>query len=212
MVRTGFGFVCTALWIAVSAFHVSETWPAFTGFKNDQIAEFLATQSADVAFFWIVLGFIWLTTAHFQERADFRRISRKVTDGMREAEAARQQFEAEVRKLKKYETERVRAAQPIWEIQGCIAHKEQHEINLRNTGAAASSIRATWSRELPLVVALSNPVLVDRGQQLTLKVMFQDEPLDNFDVTLEYCDGIRETRKACIAVSEAAVAITHEDC
>ena len=212
MVRTAFGFVSTALWIAVSAFHVSEAWPALATFNADQIADLLAAQSADIAFFWIVLGFIWLTTAHFQERAELRRVIQQLSDGMRENETARQQFEAEAQKLKDYQAQRVRAAQPIWEIQGCIAHREQHEINLRNTGAAASSIRATWRRELPLVVALSNPILVDRGEQLTLKVMFQDEPLDNFDVTLEYCDGIRETRKACIAISEAAVAITHEDC
>jgi hypothetical protein len=211
-VRIAFGVIASALWTAVAAFHVQEAWPAFTELRANQLTDLLARQAAELAFFWLVLGYIWLVTAYFQQRADLRQSVQVIERVAQRAEEAATKAEVESRKIEEYQLERMRAAQPLWQIQGRIAHKEQHEINLLNTGAAASSIRAMWREELPLVVAVSNSTLVNRGEQLTLKVMFRDAPLDQFDVTLEYRDGIRETRRASIAVSETAVAITHEDC
>lgn len=210
-VRIVFGFVATALWIAVAAFHVQEAWPAMAQMKPEQLLDFVARQGAELAFFWLVVGYIWLVTAYFQQQATFRQSAQIMERAARRAEDAAMKAEAESRKIQEHQVKRVRAAQPLWQIQGRIAHKEQHEISLLNTGAPASSIRAMWPEELPLVVAVSNSTLVNRGEHLTLKVMFRDTPLDKFDVTLEYCDGIRETRRACIAVSDAAVAITHQD-
>jgi hypothetical protein len=211
-VRIAFGVIGSALWVAVAAFHVQEAWPGLAELKANQLTDFLARQGAEVAFFWLVLGYIWLVTAYFQQRADLRQTVKLVKQVTERAEQAAIKAEVESRKIQEYQVEHVRSAQPLWQLQGRIAHKEQHEINLLNTGAAASAIRATWREELPLVVAVSNSTLVNRGEQLTLKVMFRDVPLEQFDVTLEYCDGIRETRRACIVVSESAVAITHEDC
>jgi hypothetical protein len=210
-VRIVFGFVATALWIAVAAFHVQEAWPGLADVKPHQLVDFVARQGAELAFFWLVVGYIWLVTAHFQQGAHLRQTVQLIERVAQRAEKAAVRAEAESEKIQQYQVERVRAAQPLWQIQGRIAHKEQHEINLLNTGAAASSIRARWPEELPLVVALSNSTLVNRGEQLTLKVMFREAPLEKFDVTLEYCDGIRETRRACIAVSDSAVAITHQE-
>jgi len=210
-VRIVLAFVATALWLAVAAFHVQDAWPALAAMTPHQLLDFAARQGAELAFFWLVVGYIWLVTAYFQQRAHLRHTV-QLTEGLAQrAENAAMRAEAESEKIEQYQVERVRAAQPLWQIQGRIAHKEQHEINLLNTGAAASSIRATWPEELPLVVAVSNSTLVDRGEQLTLKVMFREAPLEKFDVTLEYCDGIRETRRACIAVSDSAVAITHQE-
>ena len=210
--RIAFGLIGTVLWIAVAAFHVHEAWPGMADLNAAQVSDLLAARGGDLAFFWFVLGYIWLVTAFFQQRADLREHVQLIERAAQDADAAACRIEVESRRFQEYQQARIRAAQPLWEIQGCIAHKEQHEINLLNTGAAASSIRAVWQQELPLVVAVSNSTLVDRGEQLTLKVMFRDEPLEKFDVTLEYRDGIRETRRASIAVSEAAVAITHESC
>jgi hypothetical protein len=211
-VRIAFGLIGSALWTAVAAFHAQEAWPALAELKAGQLTDLLARQGAELAFFWLVLGYIWLVTAYCQQRADLRQSVKLIERVAERAEEAAVKAEVESRKVQEYQVERIRSAQPLWQIQGRIAHKEQHEINLLNTGAAASSIRAMWREELPLVVAVSNSTLVNRGEQLTLKVMFRDAPLEQFDVTLEYFDGIRETRRACIAVTETAVAITHEDC
>ena len=68
-------------------------------------------------------------------------------------------------------------------------------------------LRAVWNRELPIAVLLSNTILVDRGQQLTLKVAFRDAPLAKFDLVLEYSDALDERRRAHIAVSEMTATI-----
>jgi hypothetical protein len=99
----------------------------------------------------------------------------------------------------------------VWEIQGCIAHKQQHEITLLNKGAPASNIRAVWESEMPLVVALSNPTLVNRGEQLTLKIMFVGAPVETFGVRLEYWDALREKRMAHVAVEDVAVTVRHDE-
>jgi hypothetical protein len=211
-VRIAFALIGSALWTAVAAFHVHEAWPALAELKVNQLTDLLARQGAELAFFWLVLGYIWLVTAYFQQRADLRQSVTLIERITERAEEAAAKAEVESRKIQQYQTDHIRSAQPLWQIQGRIAHRDQHEINLLNTGAAASSIRAMWHEELPLVVAVSNSTVVNRGEQLTLKVMFRDAPLEQFDVMLEYRDGIRETRRACIAVSETAVAITHEDC
>jgi hypothetical protein len=205
--RIAFALVGTTLWIAVAVLHVRELLPSPETLKLDQLAGLLADQSAELALFWLVLGYIWLVTAYFQQRTALRDTAKLARQTAEQTQAVSARVEAESRRFQEYQKERVRAAQPVWEIQGCIAHKEQHEINMRNAGAAASSIRATWDRDLPLVVALSNPNLIDRGEQLTLKVMFKEAPLDNFGVTLEYRDALQETRKARIEVSDAAVAV-----
>jgi hypothetical protein len=211
-VRTAIALIVTVLWIAVALIHVRGTWPTLVEFHPEQIRDFVTAQSADLAFFWLVLGYIWLVSAYFQQRTEIQETTKLIQQTARQTEAVSRRVEAESQRFHEYQNERIRAAQPVWEIQGCITHKEQHEINMRNAGAAASNIRATWDRDLPLVVALSNPNLIDRGEQLTLKVMFRDAPLEHFGVTLEYRDALQETRRAHIAVSETVVAVHHPEC
>ena len=85
-VRIAFGVIGSALWAAVAAFHVQEAWPALAEFKANELTDFRARQSAEVAFFWLVLGYIWLVTAYFQQRADLRQSMKVMQEVMKRAE------------------------------------------------------------------------------------------------------------------------------
>lgn len=210
-IRTAIALILTAAWTAIVALQVHETWPPFAQPAQYELRDFLMGNSGQLAFFWLVLGYIWLVAGHFQQRAVLRRNSEIVGGAIKQAEAAVRMLEVESRKLDDYQKSRIRAAQPRWEVQGCIAHKEQHEINLRNVGAAASNINAVWDKNLPIVVVLSNARFVDRGQYLTIKVMFHEPRLDAFDLVLDYCDAVDELRRAHIRVADMAVKIDHQE-
>lgn len=209
--RIAMALLVTIVWTAIAAFHAREIWPAFLRFNVNELWDILGDKGEELAFFWLVLGYLWLATGFFQQRACLRQTSRLARAAAERAEGAVQRVEAESRKLQDYQDSCIRAAQPRWEVQGCIAHKEQHEINLRNVGAAASNISAIWDRERSMAIVLSNPALVDRGQYLSIKVVFGEGLLDEFDFTLAYCDATGEPRTAHLAVSEMAATIEHQE-
>lgn len=209
--RIAIALVLTIVWTAIAAFHVREIWPAFGRLNVEELWGILADKGGELAFFWLALGYLWLVIGYFQQCAGLRENSKLVHAAAERAAAAVRSVEAESKKLQDYQDSRIRAAQPRWEVQGCIAHKEQHEINLRNVGAAASNISAIWDRERSMVIVLSNPALVDRGQYLSIKVVFGEGLLDEFDFTLAYCDATGEPRTAHLAVSEMAATIEHQE-
>jgi hypothetical protein len=205
--RTAIGLIITLAWLAIAALYVHETRLGFPALELNDLGDLFIDYSNELTFFWLVLGYIWLVIGYFQQRAELRQNWRVILKTAEHAETATHKLELESQKFEDYQQSRVRAAQPRWEVQGCIAHKEQHEINIRNVGAPASSLRAVWDRELPIAVVLSNVTVVDRGQQLTIKVVFRGARLEKFDLILEYCDALGEPRRAYIAVAETTVTI-----
>jgi hypothetical protein len=210
--RVALGLAVSALWAGLGAFHLQEMWPTVTRLSAQELTSLVVSRSSELALFWLVLGYVWLAIGYFQQRAESRQAASLAQRASEQAAAVSSQLEAETLRFQSYHEKRVRAAQPVWELQGCIAHKQQHEITLLNKGAPASNIRAMWDSEMPLVVALSNPGLVNRGEQLTLKIMFVGIPVETFNVRLEYCDALREKRMAHVAVEDAAVTVQHEEC
>jgi hypothetical protein len=210
--RISIALAVSALWAALGALYLQEMWPAATRLSAGDLTSLVSARSSEVAFFWLVLGYIWLATGHFQQRADSRKSASLANRALEQAAAVGSRLEAETLRFQNFHDKRVRAAQPVWEIQACIAHKQQHEITLLNKGAPASNIRAVWDSQMPLVVALSNPTLVNRGEQLTLKIMFVGTPAETFSVKLEYCDALREKRMAHVAVEDIAVTVQHDEC
>lgn len=208
--RTAIGLIITIAWFSVAALYLYEVELGLARLEINRLPDLLAENSGELAFFWLVLGYVWLVIGYLQQQAELRQNSSLIWNTAQQAEAAIRRVETESEKFENYQRSRIRAAQPHWEVRGCIAHKEQHEINIRNRGAPASTLRAVWKRELPIAVLLSNTILVDRGQQLTLKVVFRDAPLDKFDFVLEYSDALDEPRRAYIAVSEMAVTIRNQ--
>jgi hypothetical protein len=210
--RIALGVGLSALWAAAAAFYLQDAWPLLTRVSPHQLTSFVSARTSELAFFCLVFGYIWLAIGYFQQRADCRHSAALAQRASEQVEAVSLKVESETLRFQNYHDKRVRAAQPVWELQACIAHKEQHEITLLNKGAPASNIRAIWDSEKPLVVALSNPSLVNRGEQLTLKIMFVGSPLDSFEVSLQYCDAFRERRAAHVIVADAAVTVEHEEC
>ena len=209
--RIAIALALTVVWMSVATLYVRDIWPALAYFDTNEVWRILADKAGELAFFWLVLGYLWLVIGYFEQRADLRENFRLVHTVAERATAALRSVEAESRKLQDYTDSRIRAAQPRWEIQGCIAHKEQHEISLRNVGAAASNISAIWDRKRPMAIVLSNPALVDRGQYLGIKAMFPEERLDEFDFTLAYSDAAGEPRTARLAVSEMQAKIEQQE-
>ena len=209
--RTTIALIITALWFAVAALHAYESWSHLGRWEVAQLNELVFDNSVEVAFFLLVLGYIWLVLGYFQHRAELRQHSTDILRTAERADAALRMLEHEGQKFDAYQQKRIREAQPRWEVQGCIAHKEQHEISLTNAGAMASRIRAIWNQQLPMAVLVSNATVVERGQQLTIKVMFREARLDKFDLTLEYSDALGDLRRARVDVSEATVTIHHEE-
>lgn len=208
--RIALGAVITALWISIGALYLHESWPALSQLETNAIKEILLREGASLAFFWLALGYFWLVIGYFHHRSLIRRNSALLHEAGKEAAAAMQMVETESHKQRHYQLTRVRAAQPRWEVNGCMAHKEQCEINVRNVGAAASNL-SVWKKDLPIVVMLSNTTFVDRGQDLTIKVMFREQALEEFDLALEYCDAAGEQRTAQIKASAVGATIQQEE-
>jgi len=210
-VRLTVGLILTALWFGAAALHMHGSWSSIMQFDAGRTGSLVLEYSGELAFFWLVLGYVWLVSGYFQQRADLRQNALSVRRAVEQAEAMTRKVESEAQRFEAYRESWIRAAQPHWEIQGFIAHREQHDINLRNLGAAASRIRVTCDQKLPLAIVLSNPVLVDRGQPLMIKVLCREARLDSFELALEYCDALGESRKAHIVVSELTVTLRHHE-
>jgi hypothetical protein len=160
--------------------------------------------------FWLAFGYFWLALGYFAHERSIRRNAAAVHKATQEAAAALEVSEVEAQRQRHYHRARVQAAQPRWEVNGCVAHKTQLEISMRNVGAAASKL-SVWKKDLPVAVMLSNATFVDRGQDLTIKVIFTGQGLDVFDVRLEYSDGAGDPRTAEIRVADAAATVQHDE-
>ena len=209
-IRASLGLILTALLVGAAALHVQGAWSTLPHVDIDRIRGLLLDYSGELAFFWLAFGYLWLVSGYYQQRAELRNAALLARRAIEQAELATRMVESQARKFEQYQAIQVRAAQPHWEIQGFIAHREQHDINLRNVGAAASRMRVISDQKLPLAIVLSNPVLVDRGQPLMIKVLCR-ERVERFELVLEYCDALGEQRRAYIAVSEMTVTIRHDE-
>lgn len=210
-VRITLSLILTVLWIGAAALHMQNSWPELTSLDAAGLLVLVDRHSAELAFFWLVLGFLWLASGYFQQKSDLRRTERLIQRAVAQAESATRRVETEAQRFDDYQHDRLRAAQPQWEIQGFITYREQYDISLRNTGAAASKMRVTCDQKLPLAIVVSNAVLVDRGQQLTIKVLAREPQPDTFELKLEYCDALGQGRRAYITVSELTVTIRQEE-
>jgi hypothetical protein len=212
MARVGFavGAAITVIWIGISALYFRNSWPATAPYDIGAIKDWAALHGASLAIFWLVLGYLWIVIGHFHNAALIRRNSTLVEQALKNSSAALQLVETESHKQRHYQLTHIRAAQPRWEMNGCLAHADQLQINLRNTGAAASDL-SIWKKDLPLVAMLSNSTFVDRGEGLTIKVVFTTQPLEKFALTLEYCDAAGAQRTAQIEASAVGATIRQEE-
>ncbi|MGZ5151093.1 MAG: hypothetical protein ACXWI6_13720, partial [Burkholderiales bacterium] len=183
--------------------------------------DFLIRALAPIVLFWLVMGYFQLASKLRQSAAlnaqaarlvgDTEKAAALVGDLVKQAQAALHRVETEVEKLRGQEKGRLRAVQPRWEVNGRIAHEKVHEINLRNVGAAATSLSVVCDKSLQIAVILSETTFVDRGATLTIKAMFLDERRDEFELKLHYTDGANERRVAHIVVSNIEVAIKQDE-
>jgi zinc ribbon protein len=211
----------TVAWVSLVSLHAYANWPRLSKLESAGIWDFVIRATAPVVLFWLV-------TRYFQLAARLRNSdalnvqaeqligkTHEASEIMRQlakqAQAVVDRVEAEIQKLREQEKARVRAVQPRWEVNGRIAHEKVHEINLRNAGAAATSLSAAWDKSLRMAVILSDTTFVDRGGNLTIKAMFLDERIDDFDLKLHYNDGANEARVAHITVSNMEVSIRQDE-
>ena len=199
--------VVTAL-IGAVYFAGVETWGL--SFDVHAVKELLLNASSSLTLFWLGLGFVSLALGYFEHGRLIRRNAAALLKASQDAAAALEIIEVEAHRQRHYHRARVQAAQPRWEVNGCVAHKGQLEIRLRNVGAAASNL-SVWKKDLPVAVMLSNATFLNRGQDLTIKVIFTAQRLDAFDVRLEYLDAAGDPRSAEIKVADAAATIQHAD-
>ena len=204
-VRTIIGLIITAVWCSLAALYTQGAVFGASRIEPNQLADLLAKNSGELAVFWIVVGYVWLVVGYFEQRQQHRQYSASISRATEQAGAAMHKVESETKKFEDYQQSRMRAAQPSWQVLGCMAHREQHEINIRNVGAPASTLRAIWDRDLPIIVLLSNMLIVDRGEQLIIKVAFRDARLDNFELVLEYQDALGGRHRAYVSVSGITV-------
>jgi hypothetical protein len=204
-VSTIIGLIITAAWCSLAGLYTQGTVFGASRIEPNQLADLLANNTGELAVFWIVVGYVWLVVGYFEHRQQHRQYSASISSATEQAAAAMHKVDSETKKFEDYQQSRMRAAQPSWQVLGCIAHKEQHEINIRNVGAPASTLRAIWDRDLPIIVLLSNMLIVERGQQLIIKVAFRGARLDNFDLVLEYQDALGGPHRASISVSGITV-------
>jgi hypothetical protein len=195
--------------VFAGALYINGGWPALPDFDANAIKQFLADEQPSLVFFWLAIGYFCLALGYFHHGYLIRRNSALLQKAVDNAAAALQMTETETHRQRHYHLARIRAAQPRWEVNGCIAHKGQYEIHVRNLGAAASKL-SVWKKDLPIVVMLSNTAFVDRGQEVIVKVMFKEQALDEFNLTLEYCDAASEPRTAEINASAAGATIQQE--
>lgn len=208
--RILFGVAITIIWVLISAVYLRDSWPATAGLEAGAIKQWAVRHGESLILFWLVLGYFWIVMGYFHNAALIRRNTVQIEEALKTASAALQVVETESHKQRHYQLTRMRAAQPRWEVSGCMAHADQLEINLRNTGAAAADL-SIWKKDLPLVAMLSNATFVDRGDALTIKVLFTSAPIENFVLTLEYCDAAGAQRTAQIQASTVGAIIQQEE-
>ena len=213
-------WVVTVAWVSLVALHAYANWPMLSRLDINELTDFVLRAVAPIVAFWLVMGYFQLAarlrsseTLHLQaERlvAQNKEAVARVNLLASQAQAAVATVEGEIERLRDHEKARARAMQPRWEVNGCIAHEKVYEINLRNAGAAASGVNAVWDKSARMAVLLSDTTFVDRGSPLTIKVMFLDARLDQFELKLQYCDGADQPRAASMAVSNMEVTIQHD--
>ncbi len=204
------GALISAIWIGVGALYLHDAWAALSKLSNVTITTVLLRENEAVAFFWLALGYFWLVIGYFHQGSLIRRNWALWEKAANEAATALQIVETERHKQRDAQLTRLRAAQPRWEAIGCTAYKEQREINLRNLGAPASNL-STSKEQLQIVVMLSNTTFVDRGQDLTIKVLFTEHAVEEFEFALEYCDAAGEQRRADVKVSAVDATVRQEE-
>ncbi|MES2564501.1 MAG: hypothetical protein V4637_17530 [Pseudomonadota bacterium] len=205
--RILFGVAITVIWVLISAVYLRDSWPTTARFEADAIKQWAVRHGESLILFWLVLGYFWIVIGYFHNAALIRRNTVQIEESLKTASAALQVVETESHKQRHYQLTRVRAAQPRWEVSGCMAHGDQLEVNLRNTGAPAADL-SIWKKDLPLV---SNTTFVDRGDGWTIKVVFTSAPIENFVLTLEYCDAAGAQRTAQIQASTVGAIIQQEE-
>jgi hypothetical protein len=211
----------TVAWVSLVSLHAYANWPRLSKLDPAGIWDLVIRATAPVVLFWLVTRYFqlaarlrnsdvlnWQAAQLIEKTQEASELMRQLVN---QAQAAVDRVEAEIQKLREQEKARVRAVQPRWEVNGRIAHEKVHEINLRNAGAAATSLSAAWDKSLRMAVILSDTTFVDRGGNLTIKAMFLDERIDDFDLKLHYNDGANESRVAHITVSNMEVAIRQDE-
>jgi hypothetical protein len=199
--------LATAAFFGTVHFAGAEGWVLPTDIHHAK--DLLFTEGPSPMLLWLAFGYFWLALGYFAHGRSIRQNAAAVHKATRDAAAALEVSEVEAHRQRHYHRARVQSAQPRWQVNGCVAHKGQLEISVRNVGAAASSL-SVWKKDLPVAVMLSNAVFVDRGEDLTIKVIFTAQSLDVFDVRLEYSDAAGEPRSAEIKVADAAATIEHD--
>ena len=216
-----FPWVVTGLWLAFVAWYAYTNARVLAKLDYAGVADFVLRAAVPLALFWLTIGYYRLA-ARLREPAVLRSravqavehneaAAGQLAELLEQGRSAVRSIEAGLEKLREYDRARLRGVQPRWEIHGRIAHEKAYEINLRNSGAAASGLSASWDKSLPMAVILSETALVDRAGYLTLKVMFLENRLEDFAVKLHYRDGANAERVAFIAVSKLDAAIRQEE-
>ena len=208
-------------WISLVSLHAYATWPRLTRLEMNGLVDFVLRALAPVVLLWLVIGYFQLGArlrrsdafeVHagelVQQTEEAAVLVKKLVD---DAQAALQRVESQIQKLRRDEQSRMRAVQPRWELNGRIAHEKTHEINLRNAGAAATDLRVSWDKTIPMAVILSETNLVDRGGTLTIKAMFLEQRRDSFEVKLDYSDGVNQRRAARIVVVDTEVKVSQDE-
>ena len=204
------GALVSVVWTVVGLLYLSTSGPQLPNLSPAALRDLLAKEAGAIAFFWLALGYIWLVVGYFYQQSLIRRNSTALNKAVSNAAAALELVEQESHKQRHYQLSRIRAAQPRWEVAGCIAHRGQTEISLRNLGAPASQL-SIWTRDLPVVAMLSTATFVDRGQDLTIKVVFKAATLEEFEFALEYRDSAGAERVAQVLVSTTGITVRQEE-
>jgi hypothetical protein len=211
----------TVTWVSLVSLHAYANWPRLSKLGLTSVWDFVIRATAPVLL-------VWLVTRYFQLAARLRNAdvlnlqaaqliektqeaSALVRELVKQAQAALERVEGALQKVGEQEKARIRAVQPRWEVNGRIAHDKAHEINLRNAGAAATSLSAAWDKSLRMAVILSDTTFVDRGGNLTIKAIFLDERMDDVGLQLHYKDGANEARVAHITLSNMEVAVRQDE-
>jgi hypothetical protein len=214
-------WIATAVWLAMVIGYGYANRQLLAKLDYAGVADLVLRAAVPLALLWLAVGYFRLA-ARLREPAVLRNhaveavqrnqaAADELAELLEQGRSAVRSIEAGLEKLREYDRARLRAVQPRWEIHGRIAHEKAYEINLRNSGAAASGLSASWDKSLPMAVILSETGVVDRAGYLTLKVMFLENRLDDFAVKLHYRDGANAERVAFIGVSKLDAAIRQEE-
>ena len=211
----------TVTWVSLVTLHTYANWPRLSKLGLTSVWDLVIRATAPVVLVWLVTRYFQLAArlrnadvlnrqaAQLIERT--QEASALVPELVKQAQAAVERVEGALQKLGEQEKARIRAVQPRWEVNGRIAHEKAHEINLRNAGAAATSLSAAWDKSLRMAVILSDTTFVDRGGNLTIKAIFLDERMDDVGLQLHYKDGANEARVAHITLSNMEVAVRQDE-